>query len=274
VGVLNEDALAEKFAVMRSHLNERQWRLLLGAEAVAIGRGGIAAVVRASGSARATVQAGAAEVRAGVEPDGRVRAVGGGRPSVEDSQPGIAEALEEMVSPETRGDPCSPLRWTTKSLHWLSKGLYAIGFEASERTVSRLLKKAGYRLQAVFKTKEGAQHPDRDAQFGHINNMAQVFLDAGDPVVSIDTKKKELVGEYANKGREWQPTGAPVAVNGHDFPGGCPRRSRMASMTWVLMTGSCRWGWTTTPRRSRSTRSVRGGTRRAGTGTRALVGCW
>jgi DDE family transposase len=178
-------------AVMRPHLNERQWRLLLGAEAVALGRGGIAAVVRASGAARATVQAGAAEVRVGVEPDGRVRAVGGGRPSVEEAQPGVAEALEGLVSPETRGDPMSALRWTTKSLHWLSKGLYAQGFKVSERTVSRLLKAAGYRLQAVFKTKEGAQHPDRDAQFGHINAAVLGFLEAGDPVISVDCKKKE-----------------------------------------------------------------------------------
>jgi hypothetical protein len=142
---------------------------------------------------------------------------------VEQAQPGIADALEELVSPETRGDPESPLRWTAKSLHWLSKGLYARGFEASERTVSRLLKAAGYRLQAVFKTKEGAQHPDRDAQFGHINATVRGFLDAGDPVVSVDCKKKELVGEYANKGREWQPSGEPVEVNGHDFPGGVPK---------------------------------------------------
>jgi len=223
VGVLDEEALAEKFAVLRPHLNERQWRLLLGAEAVAIGRGGIAAVTRASGAARATVMAGVAEIREGVEPDGRVRAVGGGRRAVEEVQPGIEDALEGLVSPETRGDPCSPLRWTTKSLHWLSKGLYTMGFRASERTVSRLLKAAGYRLQAVFKTKEGASHPDRDAQFGHINMVAGQFLAVGDPVISVDTKKKELVGDYANKGREWQPTGEPVPVNGHDFPGGVPK---------------------------------------------------
>jgi hypothetical protein len=223
VKVVDEEALSEKFAVMRPHLNERQWRLLLGAEAVAIGRGGVAAVTRASGAARATVMAGAAEIRQEVEPAGRVRAAGGGRPLVEEAQPGIVDALEALVSPETRGDPESPLRWTTKSLHWLSKGLYARGFQVSERTVSRLLKAAGYRLQAVFKTKEGAQHPDRDAQFGHINATVQAFLDAGDPVISVDCKKKELVGEYANGGREWQLSGRPVAVNGHDFPGGVPK---------------------------------------------------
>ena len=195
MSVVNEEALAEKFAVLRPHLDEKQWRLLLGAEVVAIGRGGVAAVTRASGVARATVMAGAAEIRQGAVADGRVRAAGGGRPLVEDSQPGIVDALEELVSPETRGDPCSPLRCTTRSLHWLSKGLYSKGFQASERTVSRLLKAAGYRLQAVFKTKEGAQHPDRDAQFGHLNTTVAAFLDAGDPVISVDCKKKELVGE-------------------------------------------------------------------------------
>jgi hypothetical protein len=216
--VISEEALAGTLAVVRPYLNERQWRLLLGAHAQAIGRGGIAAVVRASGAARSTVQIGVAQVRDGVVPDGRVRAPGGGRPAVEQAQPGIERALEELVSPQTRGDPMSPLRWTTKSLSQLMKGLYAKGFTASKKTVSRLLTQAGYRLQAVFKTKEGAQHPDRDAQFGHINTLAEVFLAAGDPVISVDTKKKELVGQYAQGGREYQPTGCPVEVNGHDFP--------------------------------------------------------
>jgi hypothetical protein len=214
----NDVALADKLAVMRPHLNERQWRLLLGAEAEAMGRGGIAAMARLSGASRTTVQAGVAEIRAGVEPDVRVRAVGAGRPGVEAAQPGIVDALEDLVSPETRGDPCSPLRWTTKSLTQLSRGLVEKGFRASKKTVARMLKDTGYRLQSVFKTKEGLQHPDRDAQFQHINATASAFLAAGDPVISVDTKKKELVGEYANKGREWQPTGQPVPVNGHDFP--------------------------------------------------------
>jgi len=221
--VLTVDALAEKFAALKPHLDERQWRLLLGAEAEAIGRGGVAVVARASGSSRTTVRVGVREVRDGVVPDGRVRAPGAGRPPVEEAQPGIEEALEELVSPETRGDPCSPLRWTTKSLRQLCKGLAAKGYRASTRTVSRLLRKSGYRLQAVSKTKEGNQHPDRDAQFGHINALALQFLGDGDPVISVDTKKKELVGEYANKGREWQPSGQPVPVNGHDFPGGVPK---------------------------------------------------
>jgi hypothetical protein len=223
VGVTTERALGEKLAVLKPHLNERQWRLLLGAEAEALGRGGIALVARVSGVSRTTVQTGVNEIRAGAVADGRVRGVGAGRPAVEEAQPGVIEALEALVSPETRGDPMSALRWTTKSLSHLVKGLYAAGFVVGKTTVARLLKQAGYRLQATFKTKEGAQHPDRDAQFGHINAVVGMFLAAGDPVISVDTKKKELVGEYANKGREWQPAGQPEQVNGHDFPSGVPR---------------------------------------------------
>lgn len=221
--MVTEQALAEKLALVRPHLDERQWRLLLGAEAEAIGRGGISLVARLSGASRTTVQVGVREVRAGVRPDGRVRAPGAGRRPVEEVQPGIEQALDELVAPETRGDPMSPLRWTTKSLAQLTKGLYGKGFRVSKKTVGRLLKQAGYRLQAVFKTKEGASHPDRDAQFGHINTLAARFLAGGAPVISVDTKKKELVGEYANGGREWQPAGMPVEVNGHDFPSGVPK---------------------------------------------------
>jgi hypothetical protein len=221
--VVDEQALVVKLGVLKPHLDERQWRLLLGAEAVAVGWGGVSLVARVSGVSRSTVGAAVAQIRAGAVPSGRVRAAGAGRPAAEEAQPGIEEALEGLVGPETRGDPTSPLRWTTKSLAKLSAGLSTLGFSASRRTVSRLLAKAGYRLQAVFKTKEGASHPDRDAQFGHINAVAARFLAAGDPVISVDTKKKELVGEYANKGREWQPAGAPVQVNGHDFPAGVPK---------------------------------------------------
>jgi Rhodopirellula transposase DDE domain len=221
--VITEEALAAKLAVVRPFLDERQWRLLLGAEAEAIGWGGIGLVARLSGASRTTVQAGVSEVRAGVVADGRVRAPGAGRPAVEQAQPGIEDALEALVGPETRGDPESPLKWTTKSLGNLVTGLYAHGFEASKKTVARLLKQAGYRLQRTFKTKEGAGHPDRDAQFEHINATATGFLVAGDPVISVDTKKKELVGEYANAGREYQPKGTPVQVNGHDFPTGVPK---------------------------------------------------
>jgi hypothetical protein len=221
--VITEEALAGKLATIRPHLDERQWRLLLGVEAEAIGWGGIGLVARLSGASRTTVQTGVNEVRSGVVPDGRVRASGAGRPAVEEVQPGVVEALDELVGPETRGDPESLLRYTTKSLTNLAKGLYAKGFTVGRTTVARLLKQAGYRLQRTFKTKEGASHPDRDAQFRHINAAAAEFLAAKDPVISIDAKKKELVGEYANGGREWHPGGQPVAVNGHDFPAGVPK---------------------------------------------------
>jgi hypothetical protein len=221
--VITEEALAGKLATIRPHLDERQWRLLLGVEAEAIGWGGVGLVARLAGAARSTVQTGVMEIRSGVVPTGRVRAPGAGRPPVEKVQPGIEEALEELVGPESRGDPMSPLRWTTKSAANLAKGLYAKGFRVGRTTVARLLKQAGYRLQATFKTKEGAQHPDRDAQFRFISDTAAEFLAAGDPVASVDCKKKELVGEYANKGREWQPAGEPERVNGHDFPTGVPK---------------------------------------------------
>lgn len=222
-GRVDEKALADKLARMRPLLNERQWRYLLGAEAEAIGWGGIRLVARVAGVSVNTVSKGAKEVRDGVVDDGRVRAPGAGRPSVQRSQPGILEALDWLIAPQTRGDPMSLLRWTTKSAVSLAKGLARLGFTASATTTAALVGQLGYRLQATFKTKEGNQHPDRDAQFTYINDLAAAFLASGDPVISVDTKKKELVGEYAHSGREWQPKGQPVRVNGHDFPTGVPK---------------------------------------------------
>jgi hypothetical protein len=220
---VDEKALADKLARMRPRLNERQWRHLLGAEAEAIGWGGIRLVARLGGVSVNTVSRGAREVRDGVVDDGRVRTPGAGRPSVQRLQPGILEALDSLVAPETRGDPMSLLRWTTKSAANLAKGLAARGFTASAMTTAGLLRQLGFRLQATFKTKEGDQHPDRDAQFTYINDLAAAFLRTGDPAISVDTKKKELVGEYARGGREWHPKGQPVRVNGHDFPTGVPK---------------------------------------------------
>lgn len=208
---------------MRPHLNERQWRLYLGSEAFDLGRGGIAMVARASGAAPNTVRKGLREIESGAEITDRVRAPGGGRPSLEVEQPGITAALEALVEPDARGEPTGPLRWTTRSLKQLREALRRAGFRASVKAIAGLLKALGYRLQKVNKTKEGASHPDRDAQFGYINTTCAAFLDAGDPVLSIDCKKKELVGEYAQAGREWQPSGNPVKVNGHDFPAGVPK---------------------------------------------------
>lgn len=212
-----DEVLSGKLAELWVHLDERQWRLLLGAEARAMGRGGAAAVARAAGVSRSTVDKGMAELAAGLVPDGRVRRPGAGRRPVEYTSPDLLMALEAVVDPATRGDPESPLRWTAKSTATLAAELARQGHRVSARTVARLLKGAGYSLQANAKTVEGRQHPDRDAQFRYLSEQAMSHLDAGDPVVSVDTKKKELVGAFKNGGREWQPAGAPVPVNVHDF---------------------------------------------------------
>jgi hypothetical protein len=213
-----QDRLAGVLSEIRPHLNERQWRLLLGAEARAVGRGGIKLVARVAAASVDTVGRGARELEAGIEPDGRVRHVGAGRRSVEDADPGLVPALEALVDPESRGDPESPLRWTTKSTSRLAEELTVRGHEAAPRTVARLLKETGYSLQGNTKTIEGKQHPDRDAQFRYINEQVVAFQADGDPVISVDTKKKELVGNYANGGAEWEPKGAPRHTNVHDFP--------------------------------------------------------
>jgi hypothetical protein len=219
-----DEALAAKLAVLLPELDERQRRLLLGAEADALGRGGIARVMAASGMSRPTVTRGLAEVRAGQTGgagDGRVRRPGGGRKSLTETDPGLVSALEALVDPVTRGDPMSPLRWTTKSTRHLAEALTADGHPVSHVRVGELLHSLGYSLQGNAKEVEGRQHPDRDAQFAHINAAARRYLKAGDPVISVDTKKKELVGEspgYKNNGRDWQPAGEPVRVGVHDFP--------------------------------------------------------
>jgi hypothetical protein len=158
-------------------------------------------------------------VAAGPVAGGRVRAAGAGRAPVTDTLPGVSEALESLVEPVTRGDPQSPLRWTNKSTQRLADELTGQGFAVGPRTVAKLLRVCGYRLQANAKVVEGRQHPDRDAQFEYVNAAAVAFLAAGDPVLSVDTKKRELVGDFKNAGREWEPTGEPVEVGVHDFPG-------------------------------------------------------
>ena len=170
-----------------------------------------------------TVARGARELEgdlesAGVEPVGRVRAPGGGRKPATETDPGLAPALTALVDPETRGDPESPLVWTTKSTRNLADALTAGGHRVSDRTVARMLRAQGFSLQANAKVTEGRQHVDRDAQFGYLNTRVIDHLAAGAPVLSVDTEKKELVGEYKNGGREYQPTGTPVRVNVHDFP--------------------------------------------------------
>jgi hypothetical protein len=214
---VTSEALARFFDVVSPLLDERQRRLVAGAAAVMLGRGGQARVSEAFGMSRNTVIAGMREVADGVEPSTRVRAPGAGPKPLIDTQPGLLEALDELVHPETRGTPMSLLRWTSKSTAKLAEELVGKGFRVSADTVARLLKYLGYSLQAPSKQKEGTRHPDRDAQFRYLNDQAAVHRAAGQPVISVDTKKKELVGDYANGGREYQPKGAPERVKTHDF---------------------------------------------------------
>jgi Rhodopirellula transposase DDE domain len=213
------DEIAVIYAEVKVVLDERQRRLVLGAVARRLGRGGIKKVAASVGVDPETVSRGVREVAGGPVADGRVRAAGAGRPPVTVSAPGVGESLESLVDPVSRGDPESALRWTNKSTQKLADELTGQGFAVAPRTVAKLLKAGGYRLQANAKVLEGHQHPDRDAQFEYVNAVAVEFLDAGDPVISVDTKKRELVGGFKNDGREWEPVGAPVEVDVHDFPG-------------------------------------------------------
>jgi len=213
-----EAMLVEKYAAVSSVLDERGRRLWAAAESRAIGYGGDSVVSAATGLARQTIRKGRAEIEAGVESTGWIRRPGAGRPRLRDTQPGLEDALERLVDPLTRGDPSSPLRWTCKSRAKLAAALCRQGWRVSSTSVGRLLNKLGYRLQSVRKRNEGASHPDRNAQFEHINATADQYLSQGQPVISVDTKKKELVGDFKNGGREWQPTGTPEEVLVHDFP--------------------------------------------------------
>jgi len=211
------EALARFFDVVLPHMNELQRRVVAGAAAEMLGRGGKSAVAAASGMSRNTVIKAQGEVAAGIEPSAQLRALGGGDRPLTDKQPGLLEALDELVHPETRGNPMSLLRWTSKSSTKLAEELVRQGFAVSARTVLRLLHRLGYSLQANAKVTEGAQHPDRDAQFRYLNDLAQGFIDDGQPAISVDTKKKELIGDYANGGSEWRPGGEPERVQVHDF---------------------------------------------------------
>jgi transposase len=214
------DAMVARLAELLPRLNERDRRLVLGAEAKSWGRGGIEEVHRATGVSRSTIKRGITDLSADDDPGeaGRIRARGGGRKKAEVADPGLLDTLDSLISPDIRGDPESPLRWTTKSTRHLARELTALGFGISHSAVRRLLGSLGFSLQGTRKTLEGAQHPDRDAQFRYINSMAQEFLAAGDPVISVDTKKKELVGQFGQQGREWRREGEPVEVSTYDFP--------------------------------------------------------
>ena len=207
--------IQEKFAAIQPLLNERTRRRWAAVEARALGRGGIARVAEATGLSRATISAGLQELVAGPEDDdaaGRLRGPGAGRKALAEHDAGLVAALERLVDPATRGDPTGPLRWTCSSAARLSRELQEAGHRASERSVNRLLHALGYSLQANRKTLEGKQHPDRDAQFKHINRRVRAFQRRRQPVVSVDTKKKELVGPFKNTGWEWRPRGHPEPV--------------------------------------------------------------
>jgi transposase len=214
-----EASIVEKFAALSALLDERARRLWAATESRAIGYGGDAVVSAATGLARATIRSGRRELDRPVDLGGRLRRPGAGRPPLLTTQPGIVAALEQLIDPLTRGDPESPLRWTCKSKANLAAAMVKAGWKVSATKVGRMLHDLGYSLKAPRKTVEGAAHPDRDAQFQHINAMAENFLGRGQPVISVDTKKKELVGDFKNGGKEWQPAKQRDKVLVHDFPG-------------------------------------------------------
>ena len=217
----DEVLIRKKFEALRGSMDERVTRLWAGAEADAIGYGGVLAVARATGLAPNTVKKGRDEIRAGAKTDDlvKVRRRGGGGRRHEDVHPELLPTLKKLVDPATRGDPESPLRWTAKSAVVLANELFrGHGIRVSDKTVGKLLRQLGYSLQAAKKTVEGAQHPDRNAQFEHINAQAKDARERGVPFISVDTKKKELVGNFKNAGVEWQPLEQPELVDVHDFP--------------------------------------------------------
>ena len=215
----SEAAIREKFRALAARFDEHTRRLWAATEASALGYGGISLVARATAISRRAIGVGLREITTGtILPEGRVRRPGGGRKSGVHHHPELPGALEGLVEPLTRGDPESPLRWTCKSTRRLSRELATLGYTASSRLVGVLLHGMGYSLQGNRKTLEGTQHPDRNAQFEHINARVTKEMRAAQPIISVDTKKKELVGNYANRGTQWRKKGAAPHVNGHDFP--------------------------------------------------------
>jgi len=216
--VIDVDDIRLRWQQAETFLDERGRRLLAANEALAQGYGGVSAVAQATGLARSTINRGIGELRSGRNEIGsRVRRAGGGRKSAVAHQPDLPAALETLIEDAIRGDPCSPLRWVSRSLRHLVKALAAQGFRASQRVVANLLRQLHYSCQANRKTREGANHPDRDAQFAHINETVKAAIAAGEPAISVDTKKKELVGDFKNNGRELRRKGNPEPVRVHDF---------------------------------------------------------
>ena len=208
-----------RYDILERYLNERQRRLYAAVEAKVLGHGGIKRVWKATGVARCSILAGLKELKQEAQEGEvvRVRRAGAGRKKLVEQYPGVREALDRLVRPVTRGDPESLLRWTCKSLTQLARALNAQGHTISHTSVGSLLKEMGYSLQGNRKTLEGTSHPDRNAQFEYINKKAEAALIAGQPVISVDTKKKEMVGQYKNAGKEWRPEGEPEKVKVYDF---------------------------------------------------------
>src|SRR5437763_4734145 len=215
----------QKYEALAPLLHEKAQRRWAACEARALGRGGISLVAAATGLSRPTIHRGLAELRSGLDDSEdagpqrpRIRRTGGGRPRLITSDPSLLKDLQDLVDPATRGDPMSPLLWTCKSTRHLAEALRRRGHPVSHQTVARLLTESGSNLQANRKTEEGKDHPDRDAQFEHIYRMVRSFQRRRQPVISVDTKKKELVGNYKNPGQEWEPKGRPRRVKSKDFP--------------------------------------------------------
>ena len=216
--MIDESAMRVRFAALEPVLDERGRRRFAAAEALAAGRGGVQAAAGVTGIARSTIGRGLAELRSGEKIDAaRVRRPGGGRKTLAATDASLVEDLRGLVDPSARGDPESPLRWTCKSLSKLAQGLRDLGHKIGRTLVGELLHKEGYSLQSNLKTLEGSDNPDRDAQFKYINEQVKAALTAGQPSISVDTKKKELVGDFRNAGREWHPQGEPEKVRVHDF---------------------------------------------------------
>ena len=217
---MDMDTVRGKYAVLSGALSERSRRLWAAAEAMSLGHGGIALVERATGISRSTITRGIREVESGASnelPPERTRRPGGGRKRTTEKDPTLLADLDALVEPMTLGDPDSPLRWTSKSVRHLADELETLGHDVSYRLVARLLKESGYSLQANRKTREGSQHEDRDAQFRYIDQQVRRHQRDGNPAISVDTKKKELIGDFKNPGREWRPKGRPEPVRVHDF---------------------------------------------------------
>lgn len=213
----NVEELTGLFGAVIPHLDEAQRRLLAGAVAKTLGRGGTTLVADATGMSRNTVNRGKTEIESGMQPNRRVRAPGGGDKPATTKQPGLLKAIDKLIEPHNLGDPQSPLRWTSKSTYNLAAELRERGFEVSAELVRRLLHKLGYSLQAPAKVKAGTTHPDRDEQFDYLNTAAAAFLADDQPVISVDTKKREPLGEYSTPGREWHKAKQPLKVRDHTF---------------------------------------------------------